>query len=162
MWAEIDNPVNWVANKGQCTARAVLDVFMAHIKEDVEEMNSLPLSRRQNCKFEVTQDSCDGTITVKKLVENPTGHDCVGMQKGKTMFELNHEQNKINVLYGKDKTFTIKLTWNSEKAECLFTVQEKQRIFSLWKISQMALYELFFNEPYPAKTGAKSGSYGMR
>lgn len=142
MWAETDNPVNWVANKGQCTARAALDVFMEHIKKDVEEMNKLPLSRRQDCRFEATQDS-DGTIKIKKLVENPTGHDCTGMQKGKTTFELNHEQDKINVSYGKNQTFTIKLSWDSEKAECRFVVQEKQRRYSLWQISQMALYELF-------------------
>ena len=27
MWAEAENPVNWVTNKGQCTARAALDGF---------------------------------------------------------------------------------------------------------------------------------------
>ena len=162
MWAESDNPVNLVANKGQCTARAALDVFMAQIKKDVEEMNKLPLSRRQDCKFKATQDPDDGTITIERLVEIPTGHDEVGMRKGKTTFELNLEQDKINVSYGKNKTFTIKLSWNSEKAECRFTVQEKQRCYSLWQISQMALYELFFNEPYPTKTGLQSGSYNVK
>ena len=162
MWAESDNPVNWVANKGQCTARAALNLFMEHIEKDTEEMNKLPLSRRQDCKFKATQDSEDGTITVEKLVENPTGHELVGDRKGKTVFELNPEQDKINVSYGKNKTFTIKLSWDSEKAVCWFVVQEKQRRYSLWQINQMALYELFFGEPYPTKTNPQVGSYSMR
>ena len=136
-------------------------VFMEHIKKDVEEVNKLPLSRRQDCRFVATQDP-DGTIKIKKLVEKPTGHDCAGMQKGKTTFELNHEQDKINVSYGNDQAFTIELSWNSAKAKCKFFVKEKTKHYSLWQISQLALYELFFNEPYPTKSGPQSASYSMR
>lgn len=148
MWVESENPVNWVANKDQCTARGALDLFMVHIEKDVEEMNKLPLSRRQYCKFEVTQDEYDGTIKVEKLVEVAEGHDRAGDRKGLTVFEPSSDQDKINVSYRGNKIFTIKLAWNTKKAECRFVVQEKQRHYSLWQISQLALYELFFNKPY--------------
>ena len=140
MWAETDKPINWVANRGGCTTTSALDLIQSHIEMDVQEVNKLPSERRCHYLFKVFKDGKD--VIVEGNIDKAHKLYFRGGTGGKQVGFVGQENETIKVYFGPREKFTIALSWDYEKGVCRFSIDENH--YELWKISQKALYDLFF------------------
>lgn len=142
MWAKTKKPVNWVANKASCTPVAALDLFEAHFNSLLDEMEKVLSGREADYRFEMERKSSRELAVSRILKSDGTALRIV-------LFEAHSKTITVRYRDGSRTLFeslTINLKWDFEHAKCRFEIGEE--CYSLWKLSQRTLFDLFFRTEY--------------
>ena len=134
-------PPNWVAEHApQCDLDLTFEALAQIVKRDVEEINNLPLEKRQGYSFALKYNG-KGTcplLRVSRFPEIPfykRDDLCVTFMKSPEAIEICCVDGDPLLAYPK---------WDKSASSCKLYVKGQDGNYELWELSKMALKPLFF------------------
>ncbi len=128
----IDDPnFDWVTARFRCTPKNAFFDLCESIKKNVDAVNG------------AVAPKCEDKTQLPFYHENGSWRFAVMRRKdgASVSFELNG--NNVRVSDGNDAIFCFTVEWDRENAECYFKADGER--LSCWRISEKALYSLFFD-----------------
>ena len=132
----IDERPNWVDERARCTLESKFEELVATARDDVKEANKAVSSVRHGQLF-VVEKIADRKVKIRRYPEQRPRDT-----SGYVTFEL--DRKKIVIHLPGERFIEIVPRWNETEVQCDLIVEGEP--LPLWRISQKALGDFFFEE----------------
>lgn len=133
-------PPRWVKALSECNVSHKFDALSEIVKRDVDDANSLAPRVRGNCIFkffEHNEGVCRKFEVTRRQQENMRDDGSIVFKEFENHIEVEYFPSKL-------KPCTIKPQWCDEKASCILRVDDSEREFQVWEVSQKFFGPLVF------------------
>ena len=125
------DPVDWVALRAACTIEAIFTELYERVRIDVDSAGK---ALGDKGSFNLSGNAEQGYFTVKRPAAGAAAEPAV-------TFNRRSDEIEIDRIGG--ERLMVTRTWDQEKTRCILHVGGQP--MPLWQISQMALYDAFFD-----------------
>ena len=136
------DPPQWVTRRSECNISHKFEALSEIARRDADEANALDSKLRKDCTFKFVEHP-DGVFRKFEVVRYPKQ----GQEDGSVIFrELDASIEVEYTPTSKKAVYSVRPEWDSEKGDCVLRIDNRDREFQVWEVSQHFIGPLIFRD----------------